>query len=462
MPTDRTINDFQAWLLGQIATGARRIAVVGGWGCGKTHGIALAMEALSRSRPDEDGMLVYPRAAQAARAFGSLAESVLVPLGWVYCATYQGMQAPHWRAPNGVKVWVNSYHRPGTRDVGANSLEGGNVGWGFIDEAPAYVGGDEVAQMAWGRVRAGARPFLCVVGRPSMFEWWPKWATEDGGAYIRVSSAVNSLFIPGWPEFVAGMTKQQQEERLHCMPQSPEGAVYSQWRPTRYPDGNITPPGWKYDPAMRGYLAVDWGRRHPSALVIVEDPVLGADVIAAELNPEGVSIHEFAGLLWRIARPRRDWTAGTYAIDAGVGDKAGQARHEQTVRSNFEALARSHADGGFGLMLTCAYQRFAERVNIANGVRQVRDRIHHDHHGRRLLMTPEAWAASTSGDGVSFARALQSYVYRPGTDTPAKNGQEHPLDALRYFVAEFRWYDEPPPVYMGPARRSSRYKAGLR
>lgn len=456
------INDFQAWLLGSIASGARRIAVVGGWGCGKTHGIALACHALALDRPDEDGMLVYPRAAQAARAFGSLAESVLVPLGWVYCSTYQGMRAPHWLAPNGVKVWVNSYHRPGTRDVGANNLEGGNVGWGFIDEAPAYPNGDEVAQMAWGRVRAGARPFLCVLGRPSLYEWWPTWAGSDGGRYVRVSSSVNQAFIPGWDSFVAGMTERQRRERLECEPQSPDGAVYGAWRPVSAPAGNLTPAGWRYDPAMRGYLAVDWGRGHPSALLIVEDPAIGADVIVGELNPEQVSVYEFAALIWERARPRSQWAPGTVALDAGCGDKAGKAKNEHTLQSNFDVLAKPRDEGGIGLALTHSYERFAERVNIKNGISQVQARIHHDHHGRRLLMTPEAWAESTQGTGISLARAMQAYVYRPGTDTPVKDGQEHPLDALRYFVCEYRWHDEPAPLWMGMGRRGARVQTGLR
>lgn len=456
----RTLNDFQAWLLGHLAAGTPRLGVVGGWGCGKTHGIALACHVLALSRPDEDGMLVYPRAAQAARAFGSLAASILAPLGWVYLTSYQGMQAPHWRAPNGVRVWVMSYHRPRTRDAAGSNVEGVNAGWAFIDEGPAYPGGDEVAQMVWGRVRAGSKPMVCVLGRPSIYEWWMTWAS-DGGATMRVSSTVNRRFIRGWDAFVAGMTERQRRERLECEPQTPEGAVYSMWRPTHHTDGNLAPVGWQYRDTMPGYLAVDWGRGHPSALVIVEDADLGADVIVAELNPEGVSLADFARLIWQVARPRGQH-GGKVALDYGVGDKAGKQRHEQTMRSNFEALALPRDDGGIGMRLTCTYERWAERANIANGVRQLQERMRHDRLGRRLLMTPEAWADSTMGDGVSLARAIQAYTYHPGTDRPRKDGQEHPLDALRYFVCEFRWHAEPVPMWMGETRRGARVQVGLR
>jgi hypothetical protein len=434
------VNRFQAWLLWHLAAGTPTIAAVGGWGCGKTHAIALAMHALTRNRPTEDGMIVYPRAAQAAKALGALAESVLVPLGWQFKATYQGQQAPHWLSPFGPRVWVVSYYRPGTVAVAGNSLEGINAGWCFIDEAPAFAG-PEVADMAWGRVRDGSRPTIVVMGRPSLFEWWPQWALKRGGTYQRISSRVNRRFIRGWDGWVAAMTEAERDERLECRPVAPEGAIFADWRVAPFPEGNITPAGWRYRPEMRGFLAVDWGARHPAALVLVHDEALGADVIVAEFNPADVSVHELARQILTVAAPRAVAKPGQVALDEGVGDKAGKQRNDQTLRSNFDALAALPTDTppGIGMRLGCRYEHHAARTSVVNGVREMRARVLHEHHGRRLLMTPEAWADSMSAPGVSLARAMGSYIYRKGSDEPVKDGREHPIDALRYFVAEFRW-----------------------
>jgi hypothetical protein len=440
-PTPAELNRFQAWVLAHLAAGTKAIACVGGWGCGKTHLLAIAMHALTRQRPSEDGMVVYPRAAQAAKALGALAESVLIPQGWRFCATYQGQQAPHWLSPFGPRVWVVSYYRPGTVAMAANSLEGINAGWAFIDEAPAFAG-SEVADMAWGRVRDGSRPVLVIMGRPSLHEWWPEWTTARGGAYQRVSSRVNRKHIRGWSAWVEQMTEAERDERLDCRPVSPEGAIFADWRVASFPDGNITPPGWKYNPAsMRGFLAVDWGARHPSALVLVHDEAIGADVVVAELNPSDVSVHTLAKAINRIAAPRASGRAGVFLLDEGVGDKAGKQRNDQTLRSNFDALAALPTDTppGIGMRLGCRYEHHAARTSVVNGVREMRARVLHEHHGRRLLMTHECWAASMTAKGVSLARAMGSYVYRQGSDEPVKNGCEHPIDALRYFVAEFRW-----------------------
>lgn len=440
-PEPAELNRFQAWVLAHISAGTNVIAAVGGWGCGKTHLLAIAMHALTRQRPTEDGMVVYPRAAQAAKALGALAESVLIPQGWRFFATYQGQQAPHWLSPFGPRVWVVSYYRPGTVAVAANSLEGINAGWAFVDEAPAFAG-HEVADMAWGRVRDGSSPLLVIMGRPSLHEWWPDWATSSGGAYQRISSRVNRKHLRGWVKWVAKMTPAERDERLDCRPVSPEGAVFADWRVAPFPAGNITQPGWRYDPAsMRGHLAVDWGVRHPAALVIVRDDALGVDVVVAELNPTDVSVHMLARAINRIAAPRASGRTGVYLLDEGVGDKAGKKRDDLTLRTNFQALsdAPTAEPPGIGLRLTCHYEADPARVSVVNGVRRLRELVYHEHHGRRLLMTPECWASSMTANGVSLARAMGSYVYRQGSDEPVKSGQEHPIDALRYFVVQCRW-----------------------
>ena len=183
------------------------------------------------------------------------------------------------------------------------------------------------------------------------------------------------------------------------------------------------------------------------------------------LNPDTTSTYQLADALWKVARPRSEWTpgCGCFAIDDGVGDKAGKALNDQTLESNFQVLAKPRSEGGFGLWLSHSYERHAKRVNITNGVEQLRDRIHHERHGRRLLATPEMWHASAHAKGVSLARAMHAYKWHPNGGAPVKDGREHPLDALRYFVCEFRWSVGAPVPWVGQGKaRGSRITPGLR
>ena len=90
---------------------------------------------------------------------------------------------------------------------------------------------------------------------------------------------------------------------------------------------------------MTGRIAIDWGFRKPSVLILAHDEELQATVICAELNPPEVTTEELARLILAIAWPRelqhlapspRIW------LDSGVADKAGKARNDQTGASAFQ------------------------------------------------------------------------------------------------------------------------------
>ena len=63
-------------------------------------------------------------------------------------------------------------------------------------------------------------------------------------------------------------------------PTPPTGSVYSEWSEENIVDG------WTYREDMEARIAIDWGFRKPSVLIIAHDSKLGADVICAELQPE--------------------------------------------------------------------------------------------------------------------------------------------------------------------------------
>lgn len=436
-------NELQWWVLTEIARHTPAVAVVGGWGVGKTHLMALAIHALTKNRPSEDGMLVYPTTAQGIRAFGALGDSMLRAWGWTWEATFLGAPAPHWRSPFGPKVWAVGYFRPSTVDSGASNIEGINAGWALVDEAPRFRG-PEVADMVWGRVRDGYAPFIGIFGRPSFYEWWPEWADRMGGRQIRASTALNRKNIKNWSQWVRGMTREQRDERLHCRPAATEGAVLSNWRAEEWPAGNlISDKNFQYDPGMRGYLAMDPGYRHPSVGLVARDEARDLYVIVREFNPEAVSTAQLAQMInaRAVARVNASATDLRFRIDEGIGDVAGGAKNEQTARSVYDALAMppEATPPGIGVRVQSQYAADPARKNVATGIQVLRDLVCDSAGVRRLVMTREAWAESARAPGVSIARAIHSYVFRPGTDEPKKDGTEHPIDWMRYLAVTVAW-----------------------
>ena len=62
--------------------------------------------------------------------------------------------------------------------------------------------------------------------------------------------------------------------------------------------------GWEYNESMTGRIAIDWGFRKPSVLIMAYDEQLGASVICAEINTTEVTTEELARLILSIAWPR--------------------------------------------------------------------------------------------------------------------------------------------------------------
>lgn len=426
-------NKFQAWLLGSLMTpgGPPAVSIVGGWGSGKSYAQAMWCHArwiMGDPLRPEDGLLIYPQAKLGAQVFSAGPGLWLEAMGWRYETTYKGKHNPHYLAPKGGgvrRVWLVGFYRPSTKSEAASNLEGINAGFACIDECNMFAG-PEVASTAWGRLRAGSNPQMLLVGRPSLFQWWPQWATDIGGVSHRVSSAINRENIPAWGQWVRAMTQKQRDERLHCVPQAVEGAVFSDWSVKTWPDGNLAPASWRYSPGMRTYIALDLGFRHPSLLVIARDEDMQADVIVEEWNPYDI------GLPAQGEGIRRLIERGKYQVDEFIGDTAGNAINDHTAKSSFQLL-----NDILGVRFNTSYAKKQERRNIANGVRRLRELVA----SREILCAQQMWMKSKDlrAGRVSLAAAMNSYKFREGSDEPIKDGNEHPIDALRYFVATARW-----------------------
>jgi len=61
---------------------------------------------------------------------------------------------------------------------------------------------------------------------------------------------------------------------------------------------------------------------------------------------------------------------------------------------------------------------------------------------RKYRVTREVWDAGRKAQGNSLRKALASYRWDKKKEQPIKDGQEDPLDALRYDLICWRWDDD--------------------
>ena len=216
-------------------------------------------------------------------------------------------------------------------------------------------------------------------------------------------------------------------------PKPPSGLVYSEFNTE-----TMIIDGWQYKPTMSARIAIDWGFRKPSVLIIAHDPDLNSDVICAELNPAEVTVAQLAQLILAIAYPRalqssapsdRIW------IDNGCADKAGKARNDQTGASAFRAM-RAAPPHGLGIPLRSTTDPI--RTDILNGVGKLKRAFSRG----QYLITREVWESGERATGNSIRKALLSYAWEKNKEMPRKDGREDPLDALRYDCIMWRWADD--------------------
>jgi len=427
------LNPFQLQMAAAMLSGAPLVAVRAGWGSGKTFGIVQTILILNEyyltrvGRPMRT-LLITDTDHRYSTTLHPEMVGVLMPLGWSFVPT----GGKRWVGPNGEVVWVRAYFRASTKTVDQNPIEGYNVDNCIIDEAQTMQ--PEVYTRALGRIRTGAPPQILLSGLPTWDDWWVKQAQDvDGGKVILANSYVNrDVLSEAWFEQMK-QSGEFEEKVLNC-PKAPQGAVYSEWTPLHHPLGNFAPEGWTYNPEMVAYLMVDFGYRHPSALIFVEDKTLGADIIIADINPENCTTEAFANIILEVAAPRSQGREGVIQLDFGTGDVAGNQRQSAGGSTDMEEF-----QAAMGMPVTSPPH---EHRRIAEGVGQVRTRILNASGERRLLCLKQIWDDGLSNKGVSFSRAMASYKYptRGSKDEPVKDGQEHPLDALRYGIGTWRWW----------------------
>jgi hypothetical protein len=427
--SDLQLNDLQREVIAGIRRADRIIAARCGWGSGKTSSLIFAMWFLSKVRPGTTSLLVTDTNGRYNSVLMPEIEKWLAPRGWVYNHTLRQWTDTH----TGSAVLCRSYFRPGTRDATHNPLEGINVtsGVALIDECQTL--GPEVANKALGRLRSGPTPTLILVGLPVADAWWCQMAEDAGCSPLLFTSYVNqSNLSDEWFEATKLLPPDEREAMVLNRPKPPSGLVYQEFSLERHIIDDF-----KYSPEMTGRIAIDWGFRKPSVLILAYDEEREASVIVAELNPQEVTIAQLSLMILQIAWPRelRDQAPGPRIwLDSGCADKAGKARNDQTGRSAFREIAKPIEQGGIGMPLRSTTD--PTRTDILNGVQRLKRAFNRS----RYLITREVWAKGERASGNSLRKALMSYAW-DNKEQPKKDGREDPLDALRYDCIFNYWAD---------------------
>lgn len=461
-----TLNPLQEQVVAAMVRGDNYIGVRAGWGSGKTAALVLAVLYRSVLFPGESMLLITDTSSRFERVLMPEMVKWLAPLGWQYIAGRN--VTGKWVDPStNTTVWVVSYIRASTKANTHNPLEGINASAAFIDECQTLP--EEVADKAFGRIRAGTSAFMMMVGLPVANAWWIRYVEARNGRTLFAISHVNRANLSeAWIRDAEHLSPAEREAMIYNRPQPPVGQVYREWSPAPYPEGNLTPAGWAYEESMEGRICGDWGLNKPWMGILVWDDAIKADVLVAEINPREVTVHELVRLILTIAWPReyadRMPSDGRrrFMLDGGSGDKAGRIRSDQTLRNIFQVMAQPPPSGrvptgdpdekvGIGLELRSTVQPV--RVHVPNGVLKTKGRILE----RSLLCEQSVWFdgigqghdqfmidIGARPNGNSFAKSITDYRYPDkGGEEPLKNGIEDPVDGIRYDTMNFRWYGGP-------------------
>ena len=421
------LNELQLAIISAILREDKVISARCGWGSGKTSALVFSLLTVAKMRPGTSSLIVTDTTPRYNSVLMPEIEKWLAPLGWAYNHTNKVWTDTH----TGSSVWCRSYYRPGTREATHNPLEGLNVTSGvvFIDECQTLTA--EVAYKALGRLRSGPSPIMVLVGLPVIDAWWCKLAEQANCAPLLFTSYVNQDNLSDeWFKATELLPEDEREAMVLNKPKPPSGLVYSEFNPERHVIDDF-----KYRASMSGRIAIDWGFRKPSVLVIVYDEVRQASIVIHEFNPQEVTIEQLSTMILQVAWPRSMQASAPGKkiwIDTGVADKAGRARSDHTGLSAFRLIRKTPSEGGIGLPLRSTTDPV--RIDILNGVQRLKRAFN----SNKYLITREVWERGERAPGNSLRKALLSYAWDT-KEQPKKDGREDPLDALRYDCIFHHW-----------------------
>lgn len=313
------LNDLQRRIIKAIRNEDKIIAARCGWGSGKTSALVFALWTVSKVRPGTCSLIVTDTTPRYNSVLMPEIEKWLSPIGWIYNHTLKVWKDTH----TGSSVYCRSYYRPGTKEATQNTLEGLNITSGvvLIDECQTLTA--EVAYKALGRLRSGPTPIMILVGLPVIDAWWCKLAEEANCNPLFYSSYVNEANLSKeWFEATKLLPTDEREAMVMNKPKAPSGLVYSEFDHEKHVIDDFV-----YHENMTGRIAIDWGFRKPSVLIIVYDEAREASVIVHEINPAEVTIESLSEMILRVAYPRSSKQKSIHKriwLDSGVADKSVQ------------------------------------------------------------------------------------------------------------------------------------------
>jgi hypothetical protein len=297
-------------------------------------------------------------------------------------------------------------------------------------------------------------PVIITSGVPQN-TWWCAATLEQDGRVWRPKTGDNNYLPPGTEARLrAQMTDAMARAMLDGEELIQEGAIYSQYKESLYPDGSliVSKPEWQ---SSRTMLAADLGVRWPHALLMVEDVARGAWIVTHEWAPDDVSIGELCRMILKDACLRKDWKGSLdtrVPIDRVIVDPAGLQRSDHDGRAGLDIWALPPPEG-IGMMPFV--ERDATRKSVEEGIRRLqlaleRQKILFD---KDLILNGHA----KKKDQRTIGRCLRGYRWDPKNPArPYNDGfHEHGCDALRYGFREVMWNVNPVPnLYTGDSKKA--------
>jgi hypothetical protein len=408
----------------------RVVALLGGYGSGKSRGLAEKVLDLAAANPGCDGLIVAPTWGilhkVTLRAFYDPSDPDAGACPRELVAEYHAGKR-YIRLVNDCRIYFGSADRPGT-------LEGANLAFFGLDEARL------ARQVAWkillGRLRdqRAKRLQAAVVSTPLA-----GWLQEEFGSQktdrrvIHASTRENAHHLA--PGFIEDLERTYSAREARVLIDGEfgllVGAVYEEFeRKTHLLD-------WTYDPRLRTVEFWDFGYRRPYVGWAQYVPAgwalpgggrmhsAGAWVIFDELTDENLSTELLAG---------KAKTKG-YSVERIWCDPAGDGMQSATGMTDVLAV-RAHRC--VGTRPEIRFTTDPKWRHIPNGIGIVRGLLRNARQEIRLYVARSLDKPKATRGVV---KDLEGYAYpeakdgKPVGDLPVKDGlHDHGCDGIRYFA----------------------------
>lgn len=400
------------------------VLVAGGYGSGKTTGLAVKVLQLVTANPGTPGLIVAPTwpilKAVTLRALNKILVNALGSSGGVKIIDPTGER---YIKIGSSTIFVRSAHNPG-------SIEGLDVGWVVGDEARYWS--REAWTVTTGRVRIPCPlPQRALVSTPQM-----NWLAEEfnsglpGHALITVPTRENlHNLAPNYLDHLkASYSPRLQRAILEGEFTTLEGAVYEEFDQHHHAMPYTELDVRKHN-SKPTYLFVDPGYRKSSVLWCREISPMRW-IIFHEWHPNNLSMAAVVDQINAINRDNGIDIDEVWCDPAADNREVAFAVSVSTVLDKIER--RSKLYGGV-YWITNIYR------SITYGVEKVRVLLGDPETG----VAPRLYVAShlCGGDPRGIVKGLQGYSYakqkdnRVVSDIPVKDGTlDHVCDALRYGV----------------------------